>query len=129
MDIALIVLGFFLLMPALAGAFSLGLHLLAPNWSHARRISWSTASAALLPMSLPLGGFLFESPSMIANEGMDTFWMGLLALVVTMIVCGAVFCLPTAWFVTSRLDRGGKGGADIQLPDRSETPAMIGTDG
>lgn|GEM_PF-1293481 len=104
MEIALLILGFLLILPALAGGLALGLHLFLPQWSEKKRITWSAGLASFLPMALPFAGFLGESPELIADEP-QSFVLGLLSLVLATVIGGAVLCLPTAWYATSRLSR------------------------
>ena len=104
-----IVLAMLALLTALAAGLALGLHLFLPQWSERRRIRWSALVAVLVPMSVPLGGFLYEAPELLAEGGQD-FVLGGLALICFTLIVTAVICLPSAWFVTTRLARGTGGG-------------------
>ena len=87
-----------LIMSGLAAGLALGAHLLLPRSSERARILWSAGIAGVLPMSLAFAGFLSE-----ARVPDEDFGMSLLALVVLQLVILAVFCLPAAWFTTTRL--------------------------
>ena len=108
----------------LVGAFAAGLSLgggrIFPGASKRKRALTSSAIAALLPMSIPLMGFLFEAEP---SDGSD-FALSLTALVLATALIWAVFALPPAWWVAGRT--GGADGAPA-LPH--DEPDLLPSEG
>ncbi|WAT18095.1 hypothetical protein OZN62_00530 [Aurantiacibacter sp. MUD11] len=90
-----------IVLAAMSGGLSLGLHLLAPHWSERRRILTASAVTAVLPMIIVFGGFFQE-----ADVGQDDFFLSLAALTLLFFVILSVCALPPAWWTTTRLGRG-----------------------
>ncbi len=111
MTVALILLAVAVLFAALGGGFALGLHLFRPHMPRKKRIAWSAGLAAFLPMILPFVGFLVEGADYTADGATDSL-LGFLALLSAMVMAGLVFCLPSAWWVTSRMHGTAPHGAD-----------------
>ena len=109
------------LVSAFAAGLSLGGGLIVPGASKRKRALVSSAIAALLPMSIPLIGFLFEAE---ISDGSD-FALSLTALVLLTALVWAVFALPPAWWVAGR--KGGEDGAAPALPH--DEPDLLPSEG
>ena len=109
------------LVSAFAAGLSLGGGLIFPGASKRKRALISSAIAALLPMSIPLMGFLFEAE---ISDGSD-FALSLTALVLLTALVWAVFALPPAWWVAGRT--GGADGAAPALPH--DEPDLLPSEG
>ena len=109
------------LVSAFAAGLSLGGRLIFPGASKRKRALVSSAIAALLPMSIPLMGFLFEAE---ISDGSD-FALSLTALVLLTALVWAVFALPPAWWVASRT--AGEDGAASALPH--DEPDLLPSEG
>ena len=115
------VLGGIGLVSAFAAGLSLGGGLIFPGASKRKRALVSSSIAALLPMSIPLMGFLFEAE---ISDGSD-FALSLTALVLLTALVWAVFALPPAWWVAGRT--GGADGASPALPH--DEPDLLPSEG
>ena len=104
------------LMSAFAAGLSLGGGLIFPGASKRKRALVSSAIGALLPMSIPLMGFLFEAE---ISDGSD-FALSLTALVLLTALVWAVFALPAAWWVAGRT--GGQAGSAPALLHDGQSP-------
>ncbi len=113
--------GGLLVLAAVSAGLALGLHLIAPRWSPARRALTAAAVAVLAPMSLAFAGFFFGAE--LSDRG--DFALGLLALVIVTLMLLAVIGLPPAWFATARLDRSKRGG---DATGEEPLPQTIGTE-
>ena len=109
------------LVSAFAAGLSLGGGLIFPRASNRKRALASSAIAALLPMSIPLMGFLFEAE---ISDGSD-FALSLTALVLLTALVWAVFALPPAWWVAGRTGR--EKGTAPALPH--DEPDLIPSEG
>lgn len=114
MDVALIAIAGIAIFSALSGGLALGLHLFAPRWSARKRVTVATGLSGVLPMTLPITAFLFEAAGGGAVDGME-FTLALMALLLATLLISAAVCLPSAWFVSARLER-------------RETPPLLGDD-
>ncbi|WP_126665532.1 hypothetical protein [Croceibacterium ferulae] len=123
MDVVLILVIVALVVMALSAGLGLGLHLVAPGWSLRKRAVVAACIASGLPMSIAFGGFLTDAGSLLEDGGGD-FALGLLALILTTVILAAVFCLPAAWWVSTRLAGEGTRPA---VADQSEEPAALTT--
>jgi CDP-diglyceride synthetase len=99
-----------LLLAGVSAGVALGLHLLAPRWSPARRALTAAGVAIGIPMSLAFGGFFAGAE---VSEGSD-YALGLLALIMLTLMLMAVVGLPAAWLTTQRLGRGASGSLPIE---------------
>ncbi|RPF70603.1 hypothetical protein [Aurantiacibacter spongiae] len=98
MDWLLYIVAAVALVSAMAAGLALGMHLLVPGWSERRRALIASLIAGGAPMTLAFGGFFSGD----IDTGED-FALGLASLVIVQLVLLAVFALPPAWWVTSRL--------------------------
>ncbi len=96
----LYVLAGLLVLAAMSAGLALGLHLLAPGKSEARRIMLAAGITTVLPMSIAFGGFLSE-----VDVADSEFLLSFAALTVTTLAVFTTCCLPAAWFATTRLGR------------------------
>ena len=116
--------GVLVLLPVLAAGLSLGARLVAPRASRAKRTLVSSSIAALLPMSIPLLGFLFEAEIDDAGD----WTLGLLSIIVATLVTWAVLCLPAAWWTALKVERA-EGDVPPALPDDTENPQLAAAEG
>lgn len=123
MTVALILAGVALLFCALGGGFALGLHLFRPHIPRKKRIAWSAGLAALLPMIVPFAGFLTEGVDYGA-DGLNDLLLGSLALLSGTGIAAMVLCLPTAWWVTTRLERQDGGHDKLDGGDQGPAPLL-----
>lgn len=115
------VLGTIVLFAGLAGGMALGLQLFAPRWSRNKRIGWATGLTVLTPMMLAFAGFFLDAAE-YSPDGLDELVTGTLGLIAVTVILGVGLCLPSAWYVTSRLDRSQ---GDLPLLDHDGDKAVL----